>query len=111
MKILITNDVYDIAQRLQAIDGDYQVYFDTERQKFLLMRKGVLELIFPFEELDERAIKHARYTSVHNINKIIYDLERENKQRAESSLKNAQNKIEDEFSRRLRLLGDKGEEK
>lgn len=105
MKILIKNDVFDIASRLREINKDFRVYFDTDRQKFIVMRNNVLELIFPFEELDERAIKHARYTSVQNIEKIIYDLEKENKQAEQDSLKKAQNKVEDEFSRRLRLLG------
>lgn len=100
---MITNDVFDIAARLREINNDFAVYFDTDRQKFILMRKDVLELVFPFEELDERAVKHARYTSVQNIEQIIYDLEKENKQIGENSLKNAQNKVEDEFSRRLRL--------
>lgn len=107
MKILITNDVYDIAQRLQEIDSDYRVYFDTDRQKFLLMRKGILELIFPYDELDERTIKHARYTLVTNANQILDDIEKENKQMAESSLKFAQNQLENEFSHRLRLLSGK----
>lgn len=104
MKIKITNDVFDIANRLQQINSDFAVYFDTDRQKFLLMRKDVLELIFPFEELDERAIAHTKYTSVRNIEQIIYDLEKENKEIGKNSLKAAQNNIEDEFSRRLRTM-------
>lgn len=100
---MIKNDVFDIAARLQEICSDYEVYFDTDRQKFVLMRKNILELIFPFEELDERAIKHARYTSIQNIENIIYDLEQENKQRENDSKRATKNKVEDEFSRRLRL--------
>lgn len=101
---MITNDVFDIAARLKEINNDFAVYFDTIRQKFLLMKKDVLELVFPFEELDCRAVNHTMYTSVRNIEQIIYDLEKENKQIREDGLKTAQNKVEDEFSRRLRLL-------
>ncbi len=105
MKILVKNDLYDISDRLREINPNYRVYFDTDRQKFLLMRNNVLELIFPYEELDERAIRHARYTSVQNIKEVLYDLDKENKDMEESSKKQAKDKLEDEFSRRLRLLG------
>ncbi len=105
MKILIKNDLYDIAKRLQEINCDYRVYFDTDRQKFILMRNNALELIFPFEELDERAIRHAKYTSMQNIKEFLYDLDKENRQTEEISRKEAKDKVENEFSRRLRLLG------
>lgn len=105
MKILIKNDLYDIADRIREINADYRVFFDTDRQKFILMRNNALELIFPFEELDERVIRHARYTSVQNVKEFLHDLDKENRETEEDSRKKAKDKVEDEFSRRLRLLG------
>jgi len=102
MRIKITNDLFEIAERAKAINYGYEIYFDTDLQKFVLMHEGNLELIFPFEELDARAIEHIRYSRTENAEQIFVDIDRENRLCEEAALKKSKDDLEDRFSRALR---------
>ncbi|MBO4539182.1 MAG: hypothetical protein J5781_02815 [Clostridia bacterium] len=105
MKIRINNDLYDIASRVKEIDPRYEIYFETESQKFTLWAAGKRQLTFPFENLDERALVYARKTRIENMEEVIKEIDSGNEKYEKDRLVRVQDKIEDEYSRRLRLAG------
>lgn len=105
MRITIKNDLFDIEKRLKEISPDYGVVFNTDNQKFEITVKGESRVILPFDNLDERALRHAYYTRSENVFNVVRDLEKENEENKKNGLKAAQDKFENEFSRATRLLG------
>ncbi len=105
MKIRINNDLFDIASRVKEIDPRYEIYFETESQKFTLWAEGKRQLTFPFENLDERALVYTRKTRVENMEEVIKEIDSSNEKHENDRLVRVQDKIEDEYSRRLRLAG------
>ena len=78
--IEITNDLYDIAWRLRAINDNYRVYYNAEKGRYEVFN-GVtctLEFIVPYHELDARTVEYARYTSVANAETLLSDIEKNN---------------------------------
>ena len=59
-KVMITNDVFDIAQRIKEIDQDYFVVYDKKLCRFEVHNKrqkpDTLSLVLPYDTLDCRAI-------------------------------------------------------
>jgi len=83
MKIKIENDVYAIAKRIKEIDKDYYIVYDTSRQIFEIHNSaqigGSYCLTLPFNTLDERTLNYVLETSSRNIEKILENIENENK--------------------------------
>lgn len=81
--IQIFTDPFFICQRLKEIDRSYFVMFDLEKKNYQLhsseQRGNSYCLTFPFDYLDARAVEHARKTRVENEEKIIEEIDRENK--------------------------------
>lgn len=81
--IQIFTDPFFICQRLKEIDRSYFVMFDLEKKNYQLhsseQKGNSYCLTFPFEGLDARAVEHARKTRVENEEKIIEEIDRENK--------------------------------
>ncbi len=98
MKIEIKNDLFNVVKRLQKIDPDYFVLFNTRTKKFELHNKsqglGVKTycLTFPFNVLDVRAVNYTHQTSVRNSVKLFSEIEKNN----EKIENNNKNKILDE---------------
>lgn len=105
MKIKIKNDLYDIASRLKEIDERYGIVFDTDTQSFEVTadEKNVLKL--PFNNLDERTVRHVYYTRFDNAENVLADIERDNENLKKEALKKARDETEDRFSRAARLRG------
>ncbi len=103
MKIKINNGLFDIASRVKEIDPRYEIYFETETQKYTLWADGKRQLTFPFENLDERAVLYARKTRVENAEEIIREIDSCNEKHENERVGRVLDKIEDEYSRRLRL--------
>jgi len=103
MKIRINNDLFDIASRVKEIDPRYEIYFETESQKFTLWAEGKRQLTLPFENLDERALVYTRKTRIENMEEVIKEIDSSNEKHENDRLVRVQDKIEDEYSRRLRL--------
>lgn len=103
MRIPIQNDLYEISERIKKIDERYRVFFDTDRQKFIVTVENVI-VVIPYEELDQRTIDYLYYTRWENADKVIEDVDRHNERLREESLKRAQNEVEDEFSREMRRV-------
>ena len=103
MKIEIKNDLFDIANRLKEIDPRYEVFFDTEKQKFVIYANGVPQLTIPYDNLDTRTLSYVRYTRVENAETVLKDVDGYNARKDRESIEKAKDTIEDEYSRRLRL--------
>ncbi len=80
--IAITDDLFDIANRLKAIDQNYRVFFNVETQKFevhnMAQRLGTLAFVVPFDELDARTVQYARFTRVENAQKLFDEVDKHN---------------------------------
>ncbi len=103
MKLRIINDLYDIASRIKEIDKRYEIYFETELQKFTLWANGKRQVVFPYDTLDVRAIEYTYATRVENVDKLIEEIDKKNEKYQQGRTALMQDKVEDEFSRRLRL--------
>ena len=103
MKIKITNDVYDIASRLRELDPAYEVYFDTDLQKFTVWAFGLRQAILPYDELDIRSLEFVWSTRRENAEKLIREIDRDNERIEREERKRIKDEVENETSRRLRL--------
>ena len=90
MKIRICEDVYDISKRIKYIDDGYYVVYNTSKQVFEIHNSKQIGSTFcltlPFNELDERCLKHVLKTQSSNIDEIIKKIENDNNLR-ESAIK------------------------
>ncbi|HEY8419523.1 MAG TPA: hypothetical protein VIL03_03725 [Clostridia bacterium] len=75
MKIKIENDLYDIANRLKAIDSGYFVLYDTARKKYEVHNSnnigGTYCLTVPYEKLDARTIDFVQKTRRERFDKLL----------------------------------------
>ena len=110
MEILIQNDLFDIADRLKEINEHYEVYFDTERQKFVVKAFGLHQFTVPYDKLDVRTLDYAYYTRRENAEAILHDVDVYNERRERDDLRKVKDEVEDEYSRRLRLSSRYGRE-
>ncbi|HEY8390163.1 MAG TPA: hypothetical protein VIL26_04340 [Clostridia bacterium] len=66
MKIIIKDDLYDIASRLKSIDSGYFVMFDTISKSYEVHNSNNIGSTFclnvPYKELDARTITYVRKT-------------------------------------------------
>ena len=78
---VITNDLYDIASRLRAVNEDYALYYNTDKSRYEVHdeRRGGLAFVVPFEELDARTVDYALYTRVENSKRIFDEVEHNNR--------------------------------
>ena len=58
--IRITQDVFDIAQRLQALNDDYELYYNARLGRYEVHSKarGTLQFVLPYAELDAEVERH-----------------------------------------------------
>lgn len=97
--IQIFTDPFFICQRLKEIDRSYFVMFDLEKKNYQLhsseQRGNSYCLTFPFDCLDARAVEHARKTRVENEEKIIEEIDRENKRLEKKLIKDEINRLKE----------------
>ena len=83
MKIKILTDVYNIANRIKDIDTNYYIVFNTSTKKFEVHNSAQADnsfcLTIPYDFLDERTLNLVNDTRVENIERILNDIEKENK--------------------------------
>lgn len=80
-KLLITNDLFDIADRLKSVNPFYKLVFNTETQKYEVydtFRDDSLAFVVPYDELDARTVDYAKFTSVQNAKAIFAEVEKHN---------------------------------
>lgn len=89
----ITNDLFDIAWRIRAVDSCYELFFNKDKGRYEVWGKGILQSVLPFDRLDCRAVNYLRRTRIERLDALTAEIDREN-ERLENS---AQNKSADEF--------------
>lgn len=84
----IRGDVFDIADRLREIDGDYYPVYNLTKRRFEIHHRGrskSLQLVLPYDSLDARAIKRVKETRREWVEKMLRDMEiQEQKQKTRS---------------------------
>ena len=78
--ILITNDLFDIAWRLRAVNDDYRVYYNSEKSRYEVRdcRTKTLQFVVTYDELDARTVEYSLYSRVENAECIFAEIERYN---------------------------------
>lgn len=67
--IRIKNDLFDIVERIKAIDSDYYIEYNSEADRFEVhcaRCKPTLQLIVPYSALDKRTVDHVLRTRIAN---------------------------------------------
>ncbi len=97
--IHIANDVCDIANRIRDIDSGYFIVWNKLRQKFEVHNVDTYpmtyELTVPYGELDSRTLDLCFETRRANTEKILKEMEEQNKKVEETRAKDRKNMIED----------------
>ena len=78
---LITDDLFDIADRLKSVKKSYVLYYNVEKRRYEVHdgEKRTLEFIVPYDELDARTVEYALYTRVENAKQVFAEIEAHNK--------------------------------
>lgn len=89
--IQIENDVFDISNRLKEVDKSYQIFYNLSSKCFEVhsteQKKGTYCFKVPYPELDDRTVDFALKTRRENIEKIMEEIERDNRLLEEKKLK------------------------
>lgn len=100
MKIKITDDLYDIAWRLRAVDDGYELYYDTVKKRYEIVADGRLQFVSPYSALDSRTVEYARQTRVERMDALIRQADAHNE-----ALRAAREKqVKDEAAYKARQL-------
>ena len=90
MKIKILHDVYNISNRIKNIEKNYYIVYNTSSKKFEIHNSKQTGssycLTLPYEQLDERTLNFVCSTNSENIERILNEIEKNNK-RMESAEK------------------------
>ncbi len=77
--MLITHDVFDIADRLKEVDPSYTLHYDRGKGRYELHgKRGELLLVYPFKSVDARMVTLARETRVERMREFIAEMDRKN---------------------------------
>ncbi len=78
--IPITNDLFDVAKRLLSVNADYRLYYNVAKNRYEVhsAKRGTLQFVVPFDELDARTVDYALKTRVENAEKIFREVEQNN---------------------------------
>ncbi len=78
----VRDDLFGIAERIKSIDANYKIYFNGDTRRFELYntsRKPSFQLVLPYRTLDKRTLDYALESGVKNKEKIIREIEENNK--------------------------------
>ncbi len=97
--IKIIGDVFFICQRLKEVDESYEVYFNLSTKSYEVhsnkQQKNSYCFKVPYPILDERTIDYAIKTRAENRDKIIEEIELNNKLIEEKNIKNQVNLLKE----------------
>lgn len=97
--IAITEDLFDIADRLRSVNASYKVYYNSAKNRYEVHSdekhgdKDTLAFVVPYDGLDARTIEYAQKTSVANIKMLLEEIEQSNRQREKDAERDTVNKI------------------
>jgi len=82
-RVPVVSHAMDIPRRLKEMDEGYFVMFNVRLQKFEVWHRdtgdGVLECVLPYEELDERTVRHVREHRMERMEALIREIEEHNR--------------------------------
>lgn len=119
MKILIKNDMYNIASRIKKFDRSYYLVFDTNKNVYQIYSSNITNsfevissiklnyvLTLPYNQLDKRAINYLYDTQVCNVEDIINQIDAGNKaienMQNQKTINNAINTVENQLRKLTR---------
>lgn len=83
MHLKLTHDVYEISKRIKNLDRGYYIVYNTSTCKFEVHNFNQLHtsycLTLPYANLDERTLNYVAKTRSVNIEKILEEIENNNK--------------------------------
>lgn len=74
----ITDDLYGIARELCRIDERYVLYRNRKQGRFEIHADGALQLVVPYDRLDDRTLRLARRTRIERAKSVIDEIEKQN---------------------------------
>ena len=80
--IEITNDLFDVAQRLKSVNENYVLYFNVQKQRYEVYENSHgfnLAFVVPYDELDARTVEYAKFTRVQNCQAVFDEIEKANR--------------------------------
>ena len=105
-KEIMTGDVFGISGRLQEIDPDYFIVFHRVLRRYEVhhrRQRDTLALVLPYRCLDARAVTLTLKTRRENIERLIKEMDAENRRREERAdkeiLDRAKGRLEKEIGR------------
>ena len=97
----ILNDVFFISDRIKEIDENYKIYFNSEKNKFEIHNIGQIGdsycLTVPFQYLDFRTVDLVKKTLSINGEKLLEEIDLNNKKISEINEKINFNKAKDQL--------------
>lgn len=105
MYIEIKDDTFSIVERLKALDKNYIIKYNTEQKRFEVWFKENdfkehLEIVLPYPCLDYRTIYKVANSNSKKIDKIIYEINKNN----EAIKEKAKNDLMDELSFKVKTI-------
>ena len=87
---IIEDDLFGVCRRLKSIDDGYFVFLNYKTGKFEVHNSKdtrTLCLVLPYDTLDERTVRHVLYTRAERVERIVAQMERENRRLQERELR------------------------
>ena len=89
-RVPVTSHALDIPQRLKEIDPGYFVMLNTRTQKYEIHHgegTDTLECVLPYDELDERSVRHVLRHRMERLEALIEEMEEHNRRLEERTAK------------------------
>lgn len=106
MKLTIEHDVYNIAKRIKDIDRFYYIVYDTSKNSFEVHNSMQIDnsycLTLPYSVLDERTLNYVYHTKSENIEKLLNEIENENRLKENAIKSSVLSQFDDAFTDILR---------
>lgn len=117
MKSLITTDAFNIGKRIRNINSHYFVVYDNKQDKYMIYcdnqgaKKEIISnkhlyyvLTLPYSQLDVRTLKYLVNTDVDNLEKIIAEIDEQNKKVQQDNRLKIKNQALEVAENKLRQL-------
>ena len=88
-RVPVVSHAMDIPARLKEMDEGYFVMLNSRTQRYEIWHRGegegMLECVLPYQELDERTIRHVREHRMERMQALIAEIEAHNRRLEEEA--------------------------
>lgn len=95
----IEADLFDVASRIKEIDARYDIYYNTQKERYEVFVEGERQCVVPFAALDERTVRYLRKTRKERLDRLLAEIEWAN-----ASLEAAEGKRREEIALKAKAL-------